>query len=201
MKISIDNKGKKESFTLIDSWKDVTVEKYARLVKYQELSGSQLSLHTIGLFTNIPKKLIKQLDVMSLGKILGVINQLQVEDTAVYTHTFKHEGIEYGIIPDLSAITLGEYADIETFISNNVLDNLCDIAAVLFRPVTERYEGGYSIEAYDLQSAKKRSIAFKTLSSSQVQNALVFFWSLGSGLLAASGLCSEDLIQEEKRKS
>ena len=199
MNISIDNKGKKESFTLIDSWKDVTIEKYARLVKYQELSGSQQSLHTIGLFTNIPKKLIKQIDVMSLGKILEIINRLQVEDTEVYTHTFKHEGVEYGIIPDLSAITLGEYADLETFLSNNITDNLCDIASVLFRPLTDRYEGGYSIESYDLQSAKKRSIAFKTLSSSQVQNALVFFWNLGSALLAASGLFSMDLIQEEKK--
>ena len=200
MRISIDNKGKKESFKLIDSWKDVTIEKYARLVKYQELSGSQLSLHTIGLFTDIPKKLIKQIDVVSLGRVLEVINKLQVEDKQVYTHTFEHEGIEYGIIPDLSAITLGEYADLETFLGNNVIDNLCDIASVLFRPVTDRYEGGYSIEAYDLQSAKKRSKAFKTLSASQVQNALVFFWNLGNGLLAVLGLCSMDLIQEEMTK-
>ena len=200
MNISIDNKGKKESFTLINSWKDVTIEKFARLVKYQELSGAQLSLHTIGLFTDIPKKLIKQLDVVSLGKILEVINQLQVEDTEVYTLTFNHEGIDYGIIPDMSAITLGEYADIETFLSGELVDNLCDIAAVLFRPITEKYEGGYTIEAYDLQSAKKRSLSFKTLSASQVQHALVFFWNLGSGLLAASGLYSMDLIQEEMTK-
>ena len=184
---------------MIDSWKDVTIEKYARLVKYQELSGSQLSLHTIGLFTDIPKKLIKQIDVVSLGRVLEVINKLQVEDKQVYTHTFEHEGIEYGIIPDLSAITLGEYADLETFLGNNIIDNLCDIASVLFRPVTDRYEGGYSVEAYDLQSAKIRAKAFKTLSVSQVQSALVFFWSFASGLLAASGLYSMDLIQEVKK--
>ena len=201
MNISIDNKGKKESFTLINSWKDVTVEKYARLVKYHELSGSQQALHTIGLFTNIPKKLIKQLDVISLAGILSTINQLQSQNTEVYTHTFKHEGVEYGIIPDLSAITLGEYADLETFLSGELVDNLCDIASVLFRPVTETYEGGYSVESYDLQSAKIRAKAFKTLSVSQVQSALVFFWSLGSALLAASGLYSMVLIQEEGKKS
>ena len=199
MRISIDNKGNKESFTLINSWKDVTIEKYARLVKYHELSGAQQSLHTIGLFTDIPKKLIKQLDVISLASILSTINELQSKNTDVYTHTFKHEGIDYGIIPDLSAITLGEYADIETFLSGELVDNLCDIAAVLFRPVTETYEGGYSVEAYDLQSAKIRAKAFKTLSVSQVQSALVFFWNLGSGLLASSGLFSMDLIQEVKK--
>ena len=197
MRISIDNKGKKESFTLINSWNDVTVEKYARLVKYHELSGAQQSLHTIGLFTNIPKKLIKQLDVISLASILSTINELQSKDSEVYTHTFKHEGVEYGIIPDLSAITLGEYADLETFLAGELIDNLCDIASVLFRPVTERYEGGYSVESYDLQSAKIRSKSFKTLSVSQVQSALVFFWNLGSGLLASSGLSSMEVIQEE----
>jgi len=179
----------------------VTVEKYARLVKYHELSGAQQSLHTIGLFTNIPKKLIKQLDVISLASILSTINDLQSKNTDVYTHTFKHDGVEYGMIPDLSAITLGEYADLETFLSRDLVDNLSDIAAVLFRPVTERYEGGYSVEAYDLQSAKIRAKAFKTMSVSQVQSALVFFWSFASGLLAASGLFSMDLIQEEVKRS
>ena len=191
MRISIDNKGKKESFTLINSWSDVTVEKYARLVKYYNLSGSQRSINTIGLFTDIPKKLIKQIDVISLGKILESIYELQSKHTDVYAHSFTHKGIEYGMIPDLSTITLGEYADLETFLTGELVDNLCDIASVLFRPITERYEGGYTIESYDLPSAKIRSKLFKDLSVAQVQAALVFFWSFASGLLAVSGLCSE----------
>jgi len=200
MQISLNNKGQEEKFTLISSWKDVTVENYARLVKYNDLSGAQKSLHTIGLFTDIPKYLIKQIDVVSLGQMLSTINQLQQEDTEVYTHTFTHEGIDYGIIPDLSAITLGEYADIETFINRGVMDNLCDIASVLFRPVKSKDNDSYTIEAYDLASAKKRSESFKTLSASQVQSAMVFFWSLGSGLLATLGLFSDQIVQEMKRK-
>tara|TARA_R110002050_G_scaffold75964_4_gene162539 strand:- start:2626 stop:3231 length:606 start_codon:yes stop_codon:yes gene_type:complete len=199
MKISIDNKGKKEKFTLISSWDDVTVEKYARLVKYNDLSGSQKSLHTLGLFTDIPKHLIKQIDVVSLGQILSIINGLQREDASIYRHTFKHEGTEYGIIPDLSAITLGEYADLETFMTRGVMDNLCEIAAVLFRPISSRTDKSYSIEPYELASSKDRAIKFKTLSASQVQGALVFFWNLGTLLLASSGLFSDQIVQEMKK--
>ena len=200
MQISLNNKGTKEKFTLISSWEDVTVENYARLVKYNDLSGAQRSLHTLGLFTDIPKHLIKQIDVVSLGQMLSTINKLQQEDTEVYTHVFTHEGVDYGIIPDLSAITLGEYADIETFLTRGVMDNLCEIAAVLFRPVVSSNEHSYVIEAYDLESAKRRAKSFKTLSASQVQSALVFFWNLGSGLLATMGLSSEMIVQEMKKK-
>ena len=200
MQISLNNKGQEEKFTLISSWKDVTVENYARLVKYNDLNGAQKSLHTLGLFTDIPKHLIKQIDVVSLGQVLSTINQLQREDTEVYTHTFKHEGIEYGMIPDLSAITLGEYADIETFISRDIIDNLCEIAAVLFRPIVNKEGNSYTIEAYELKSARQRVESFKTLSASQVQSALVFFWNLGSGLLATMGLYSDQMVLEMQKK-
>mgnify|MGYP003677900953 FL=1 len=200
MQISLNNKGTEEKFTLISSWNDVTVENYARLVKYNDLSGAQKSLHTIGLFTDIPKYLIKQIDVVSLGQMLSTINQLQQQDTEVYTHTFKHEGVEYGMIPDLSAITLGEYADLETFINRDIIDNLCDIASVLFRPIKSKDKDSYTIDAYELTSAKERAKGFKTLSASQVQSALVFFWNLGSGLLATLALYSEEIVTEMKKK-
>tara|TARA_R110002049_G_scaffold182339_1_gene350034 strand:+ start:111 stop:713 length:603 start_codon:yes stop_codon:yes gene_type:complete len=200
MQISLNNKGTEEKFTLISSWNDVTVENYARLVKYNDLSGAQKSLHTIGLFTDIPKYLIKQIDVVSLGQMLSTINQLQQEDTEVYTHTFTHEGVEYGMIPDLSAITLGEYADIETFINRDIIGNLCNIASVLFRPIKSKDKDSYTVEAYELTSAKERAKSFKTLSASQVQSALVFFWNLGSGLLATLGLFSDQIAQEMKKK-
>ena len=200
MQISLNNKGTEEKFTLISSWNDVTVENYARLVKYNDLNGAQKSLHTLGLFTDIPKHLIKQIDVVSLGMMLANINQLQQEDTAVYNHTFKHDGVEYGMIPDLSAITLGEYADIETFINRDIIDNLCDIASVLFRPIKSKDKDSYTVEAYELTSAKERAKSFKTLSASQVQSALVFFWNLGSALLVTLGLYSEEIVQEMKSK-
>ena len=200
MKIEVDNRGKNESYTLIDSWNDVTVENYARLVKYNELNGSQKSLHTIGLMTDIPKMLIKQMDVVSLAGILSTIASLQAKDEDVYALTFKHEGKEYGMIPDLSKITLGEYADLETFINRGAIENLSSIAAILFRPITQWIDSTYIIEAYNLDSMKEREIAFKQLSASQVQSALVFFWSLGSGLLSSLGLSSEMLLQTMKEK-
>ena len=196
MDISIENNGKTEDYKLINSWSDVTVEKYARLVQYNKLSGSQKSLHTIALCTNIPKSLVKKLDVVSLGSILSMIQQLQEEDTDVYTTVFKHEGIRYGMIPDLSAITLGEYVDLESYITRDTIGNLCEIASILFRPIIRDDGNTYVVEAYDSNSAVLRAKTFKTLSSTQVTSALVFFWTLGSGLLKGMGLFSETLIEE-----
>jgi len=77
--------------------------------------------------------------------------------------------------PDLSEITLGEYADIETFIKEGIQQNLPELIAVLFRPIVERNGEVYTIEAYD-GNIKIRAEIMKKMSAEQVQSVLVFFW-------------------------
>ena len=83
--------------------------------------------------------------------------------------------------PDLDSITLGEYADIETFIEGGVENNLPEIMAVLFRPVIEEESQAYTITAYD-GNINVRAEIFKKMPAEQVQSALVFFWHLGNVL-------------------
>ena len=55
--------------------------------------------------------------------------------------------------------------------------------AVLFRPVVERKNDAYIIEAYDGNIAV-RAEEFKQMKASQVQSALVFFYHFVNGLSA-----------------
>ena len=73
---------------------------------------------------------------------------------------------------------MGEYADIETLIKDDLNAALPDLMAILFRPITETENDCYSIEAYDGDIGVRREIMRK-MNGQQVQNALVFFWSLG----------------------
>ena len=79
-------------------------------------------------------------------------------------------------MPNLSDITLGEYADIETFIKNDIEKNLPELMAVLYRPIKQKGENGvYTIAAYD-GNISIRAEEMKKMSAEQVQSALVFFW-------------------------
>ena len=73
--------------------------------------------------------------------------------------------------------------------------NMHKIMAILFRPVTSKEGKLYSIEAY--KDGRERAEKFKKkMNAKQVQQSLVFFWSLGNELVKIFPLF---LIQEMKK--
>ena len=74
---------------------------------------------------------------------------------------------------------MGEYADIETFIKNDIDKSMPELMAVLYRPIIKEKNEVYTIEAYDGEIAM-RAEEMKKMSAEQVQSALVFFYNLGN---------------------
>ena len=185
MQIKINKEGKQQNFNLIKSWNDVTLDKWVKLINKKEKTKSQEALDTISILSDIPKKVINELSVEDIAVILKRIAYLQEKDNSKLKKIFKLNDIEYGFHPNLEEITLGEYADIETYLKNGIENNLTKLMAVLYRPVTERDGDNYSIEAYGTSDSRMRAEKFKKMKASDVNNALVFFWILGKELLIA----------------
>tara|TARA_R110001592_G_scaffold45911_7_gene146525 strand:- start:5960 stop:6601 length:642 start_codon:yes stop_codon:yes gene_type:complete len=181
MKVKIKKEGKTEDFNLISSWKEVTLESWLKLIDFHEGSKTEEAEGTIAALSNIPKDLIKQLELKDVAIIMGKIAELQQEQDSSLKKIIQIDGKEYGFHPDLDSITLGEYADIETFIKNDIEKNLPELMAVLYRPITEKKNDVYTIEAYD-GNIQIRAEEMKKMSSEQVQSALVFFYRLGKKL-------------------
>ena len=182
MKVKIKKKGKVKEFKLISKWSDVTLEKWLKLIDFHEGSKSKEAEETIAAVSNIPKDLIKQLELKDVAIIMGKIAELQSKQDSSLKRIVEIDGKEYGFHPDLDSITLGEYADIETFIKNDIEKNLPELCAVLYRPITEKKNDVYTIEAYD-GNIKIRTEEMKKMAAEQVQSALVFFYRLGNELL------------------
>ena len=182
MKVKIKKEGKKETFNLIDSWSDVTLEKWAELVSLNEGTKSKEALETISAMSDIPKQLINQLSLYDVAGIMGAISKMQQEANNELQNIIEIDGVEYGFHPQLSDITLGEYADLETFIKEGVDKSLPEIMAVLYRPITEKKGKHYTIAAYD-GDIRLRAESMKEMKAEQVQSALVFFWSFAKQLL------------------
>ena len=60
---------------------------------------------------------------------------------------FKINKKEYGFIPNLDDMTLGEYIDLDTYSGN--YDNIEVAMNVLYRPITAKIGGKYDINKYD----------------------------------------------------
>ena len=182
MKLKIQKAGKTQEFNLINSWSEVNLDKWAKLVSMKTKTNSQEAVETISVLADMPKRLIKELGIKDVSKILEKIAVMQSQAESKLTKIITIDDIEYGFHPNLDELTLGEYADIETLINNNIEDNLAELMAILFRPIVERKNKIYTIESYDAEITI-RAEAMKKMSGQQVQNAMVFFWIFGKELL------------------
>ena len=182
MEVKVKKDGKIKEFKLINSWSDVTLETWLKLIEFETGSKTKEAEETIAALSDMPKQLIKQLSLRDVAIIMGKVAEIQAEQDSSLKRIIKIEGKEYGFHPNLDDITLGEYADLETFIKNGIEEHLPEVMAVLYRPVTEKTNSGvYTIEKYggDLTN---RADKMKMMSAEQVQSALRFFFVLGNVL-------------------
>jgi hypothetical protein len=177
MQIKINKEGKKTNYNLIKSWNDVTLDKWVKLISRRDKTKTQDALDTISVLSDIPKKLINELAIGDVAILLKRIAELQAKEDTKLKKIIKVDGIEYGFHPNLEEISLGEYADIETYLKNGVENNLTKLMAVLYRPITEIDGKDYSIEAYGKSDSRMRAKKFQKMKARDVNSSLVFFWT------------------------
>ena len=183
MKVKINKKGKKKEYKLISSWTEVTLEKWLKLVSFKTGTKTKEARETIAALSDIPKNVIDQLELKDVALIMEKVSDLQKDEDSSLKRVIEIDGKRYGFHPDLNSITLGEYADIENFIKNDIEKNLHELMAVLYRPIVEETSSGvYTIEAYD-GDITIRTEKMKKMAIEQVQSALVFFYHFAQVLL------------------
>ena len=197
MKVKVKKEGKVKEFKLISSWEDVTLETWLSLIDFETGTKTEEATKTIAALSNIPKQLVKELALSDVAVIMSRIAELQQKQDTNLKRIIEIEGVEYGFHPDLDSITLGEYADIETFIKGGMEKNLPEIMAVLYRPIKEKKNDIYIIDAYD-GNIRLRTEEMKKMSAQQVQSALRFFFVLGKELSEILPLYLMEQLKEMK---
>ena len=184
MKVKIKKGKKTKSYKVISSWSEVTLEKWLRLADLDDVGASEEALGTITELSNIPKKLVKELSIGDVSAIMDRVGLLQHQANSSLKRIIEIEGIEYGFHPSLDRITLGEFADLETFLKMGINKHLPEVMAILYRPIVEKKNNIYTIEKYD-GNIEIRTEVMKRMKAEEVQAALVFFWSFVKELLIA----------------
>jgi len=197
MKVKIKKEGKTESFNLINSWEDVTLETWLKLIDFAEGTKTEEATETIAALSDIPKKLVKELALSDVAVIMSKVGELQQKQDTKLKRIIEINDVEYGFMPDLDSISLGQYADIETFIKNGIDKNLPELMAVLYAPIKEKKNDIYIIDAYD-GDIRLRAEEMKQMSAEQVQSALRFFFALGKILSEILPLYLMEQLKETK---
>ena len=198
MKVKIKKEGKVESFKLINSWSDVTLETWLKLIDFETGTKTEEAEATLAALTDIPKQLVKELALSDVAVIMSKIGELQAKQDTKLKRIITINEVEYAFHPDLSEITLGEYADIEQFIKNGIDTSLPELMAVLYRPIKiKKSDTLYIIEPYD-GNIRLRAEEMKQMSAEQVQSALVFFYTFAKVLSEIMLSCSMERLKEMK---
>ena len=149
MKVKIKKKEETKSYNVVDSWSEVKLEDWVKVIAAEEKIPSDAALENIKALSDIPEKLIKELSIENVAIILSHLSNVKDDADNSLQKIIKIDGVEYGFHPELSDLTLGEYADLETFLKNGINNHLPEVMAVLYRPITEKKNDVYTIEAYD----------------------------------------------------
>ena len=197
MKVKIKKQGKVESFKLINSWSDVTLETWLKLIDFETGTKTEEATETIAALSDIPKQLVKELALSDVAAIMSKVGELQQQQDTKLKRIITINEVEYGFHPDLDSITLGEYADIEQFIKNGVDKNLPELISVLYRPIKLKKNDIYIVEPYD-GDIRLRAEEMKQMSAAQVQSALFFFYNLGKVLSEILPLYLMERLKETK---
>lgn len=163
-----------------DTLDNITLEQYQKFEKIntKENQGSVFLMQKmIEIFCNVELELTRHIKYKDLVSIVDHINKILTSEPELIT-TFKLNNIQFGFIPNLDNITLGEYIDLDNYLGS--WETMHKAMSVLYRPVTLKKDNRYLIEEYE-GSIYEEQMLKSPLSVSI--SAMVFFWGLNGELL------------------
>lgn len=176
--------------------KDITIEQYSKYIMIANDSDKEFVGHKmLSIFLGVEMKDVLNIPQAEAESIIKDLTDM-LDSTPSMEYTFHVDGVEYGFIPDLEELTLGEYVDLEDYIREPKDWNKA--AAVMFRPVKQKIRDLYSIEDY--KGDKHSQSVAKTFPASCFINATLFFYNLSRHLMANSATYLAKLLKETNKK-
>ena len=179
------------------SLNEITLEQYQKFLKASKDTpeGSFLDAKMIEIFCGIPLSDSYKLKMSSVQAIVDILTDMLNEKPA-HIDKFSLDGVQYGFIPDLDEMSLGEYVDLDGNASN--WDNMHIAMNVLYRPIVTSKKGKYNIKEYTADDPEK----MKDMPLGVALGSLFFFYNLGIELskhtiLSSSNQAEMEIIQEQ----
>lgn len=179
------------------SLSEVTLGQYQKFLKIAEENpeGNFLNAKMIEIFCGIPLSDSYKLKMSSVIAIIDILNEL-LSQTPKRVEQFTMNDVQYGFIPDLDEMSLGEYVDLDGSASN--WDNMHIAMNVLYRRIKIRKSGKYNIVDYNVENPEK----MKDMPLDAAIGSLFFFYNLGMELskhtiLSSSNQTEMEVYQEQ----
>jgi len=156
------------------SLNEITLGQYQKYLKIAENNpdGNFLDAKMIEIFCGIPLSDSYKIKMSSVRAIVDILVDL-LQSKPDHVERFKIGETEFGFIPDLDEMSLGEYIDLDN--NASVWERMHVAMNVLYRPVKTSKLGKYNIEDYNVKNPE----VMKDMPLSAAIGSLFFFYNLG----------------------
>jgi len=153
---------------------EITLKQYQKFLKVQDTSEDNNIIQTkmIEIFCGVKPQDALNIKLTDAERITRIISDM-FEQKPNLVQSFWLNNIEYGFVPDLDEITLGEYIDLDTYMGD--WENIHIAMNVLYRPITQKMGSKYLIEDYEPEKRDR----ILTMPMDAVFSSILFFYRLG----------------------
>lgn len=167
----------KKQLSVPDGWHEVTIDQFQEIASLTN-TGTERTIDVMSILLNEDPELIKKLDIPTLTKLINMLSWTNdMPSDAIYKPIIRIDEDEYGLVSKLEQLTTGEWIDIESYITEDAIQNLHKIMSILYRPlITAFNDRDRIVEEYDANVADRQSKIFKDkVKITDVYGCLVFF--------------------------
>ena len=153
---------------------EITLKQYQKFLKVQGEGKNNNFIQTkmIEIFCRVKPQDALNIRLSDADRIAKIISDM-FEQKPGLQKSFWLNNVEYGFVPDLDEITLGEYIDLDTYMGD--WDNIEIAMNVLYRPIKQKLGEKYLIEDYN-PDLKDRLV---NMPMDAVFGSILFFYRLG----------------------
>ena len=165
------------------SLNEITLEQYQHFISIAEKNEDNdfLQLKMLEIFCGVPLNVASNMSLKDVNEITNNLNQMFAKEYKLQT-IFKLGETNFGFIPNLDEISLGEFSDLDNYFGK--MDKMHNAMAVLYRPVIDKFKDKYTIQDYN--GSITYCDVMKKMPLDVVFGSMVFFYNLSNELLTSS---------------
>jgi hypothetical protein len=166
-----------------------------KIKQYVDYHAAKNDIERISAISNLTKEQAEQIPFQHLPTLIEAFEVTLLTESAKFFEVITIKDKDFGFIPDLYSISMGEYADISTW-SSDVNANMIKIMGTLYRPIEKRIASKYTIVPHSKANRELVEGYVEQMTLEQFNGALLFF----STLLNELNNTSLDYLENEVKK-
>jgi hypothetical protein len=187
---------------LPENIQDITLDqfqKYALLLKREDLDDYQFNKRKVEIFTSIKYHDLNNVANKDFEDILKQID-IALNADVPFVDRFKLNDVEFGFIPNFDKMTAKEFTDLSLYPLEDI-ETYHKLMAILFRPIIKDDAfKNYDIETYN--GTERYADVMKRTPMNIVNGSLIFFYNLANELeIAIQRYTMQELKKVQKHRT